>query len=205
MRKSIKRFVYLIYYIKQLDFPKFRKFLAFATTKSDSSKTTILFDAFISVFKYNIGLMDYFYFRFYEKDKQERSKWAGTGYMYEYHLIMNPKNSRHLLENKIEFLNSYSEFVKRSFADIETIRSNPDIASRLLKSSTGKIVLKLSNGQVGKEVKVYDTKSFSKESLIDEMKKKNFDLAEEYVIQHPSLMALSATGLNTVRIFTQLE
>jgi hypothetical protein len=118
---------------------------------------------------------------------------------------MNPKKSRQLLENKIEFLKSYSQFVKRSFVDIETLKTNPGKATDLLNSVTGKIVLKLSNGQVGKEVKVYETKSFSKESLLEEMKSKNFDLAEEYVIQHPALMALSPTGLNTVRIFTQLE
>jgi hypothetical protein len=201
----MKRFIYLIYYIKQLDFHKFNKFIAFATTANDTSKTTILFDAFRSVFKYNIGLMDYFYFKFYEKEDTERLKWAGTGYMYEYHLLMNPKKSRQILENKIEFLDSYSSFVKRSFAGIETLKNNPDINDKLLSNSTGKIVLKLSNGQVGKEVKVYETKSFSKESLIEEMRSKNFDLAEEYVIQHPALMALSPTGLNTVRIFTQLE
>jgi hypothetical protein len=162
-------------------------------------------DSVSSTFKFNISLLDYFYFRFYELNRQERSKWAGTGYMYEYHLIMNPKKSRQLLENKIEFLKSYSQFVKRSFVDIETLKTNPGKATDLLNSVTGKIVLKLSNGQVGKEVKVYETKSFSKESLLEEMKSKNFDLAEEYVIQHPALMALSPTGLNTVRIFTQLE
>ena len=34
---------------------------------------------------------------------------------------------------------------------------------------------------------------------------KGYDLVEEYVVQHPSLMNLSPSGLNTVRIFTQLS
>ena len=32
-----------------------------------------------------------------------------------------------------------------------------------------------------------------------------FDLLEEYVVQHPSLMELSPSGLNTVRVFTQIH
>jgi hypothetical protein len=36
------------------------------------------------------------------------------------------------------------------------------------------------------------------------MMRKKYDLAEEFVVQHPALMELSHSGLNTVRVFTQL-
>jgi len=201
----MKKLLYFLYYLNKTDWAKFSKFLQYGSNVTGNSKAKLIADNVLSLFQYNISFLDYFYFRFYEKDKTERLKWAGTGYMYEYHLIMNPKKRRHILENKIEFLHSYSEFVKRNFADIVTLQTNPDKVEELLNSKTGKIVLKLSNGQVGKEVKVYETKSFTAKSLVEEMKHKHFDLAEEYVVQHSTLMELSPTGLNTVRIFTQLE
>jgi hypothetical protein len=37
------------------------------------------------------------------------------------------------------------------------------------------------------------------------MEEDNYDLLEEYVIQHPAIMELSSSGLNTVRIFTQIH
>ena len=37
------------------------------------------------------------------------------------------------------------------------------------------------------------------------MENNKFDLVEEFIIQHPSLNALSPTAVNTVRIFTQLN
>jgi hypothetical protein len=37
------------------------------------------------------------------------------------------------------------------------------------------------------------------------MENKKYDLIEEYIIQHPLLMKLSPSGLNTVRIITQLN
>jgi Sugar-transfer associated ATP-grasp len=36
------------------------------------------------------------------------------------------------------------------------------------------------------------------------MERKRYDLAEQFVTQHPYLMQLSPSGLNTVRIFTQI-
>lgn len=205
MNFRLKRLFYFFYYIKQTSPNKFRRYLNYGAEASYRSKLSILLDVFASTFKYNISLLDYFYFRFYQKSKAEREAWAGTGYMYEYHMLMNPKRSRHILENKIEFLNSYAAFVKRRFADLNTLKNSPGLAEDLLSGATGKIVLKNSRGQVGKEVKIYDTKSLSKESLIEVMNKNKFDLAEEFVVQHPALMALSSTGLNTVRIFTQLH
>ena len=44
-----------------------------------------------------ISILEYFQFRFYEISSEEKRKWAGTGYMYEYQLLMNPKESRNLL------------------------------------------------------------------------------------------------------------
>ncbi len=201
----MKRILYFAYYLKQTEKEKFSRFLQFASNESKKHKIVLMFDMMVSTFKYNISFLDYFYFRFYNKTGKERSLWAGSGYMYEYHLVMNPKSSRAILENKIEFLDRYNEFVHRSYFTIGLLRRNPLKAEGLLANPSGKVVLKLSTGQVGAEVKVYNCKDFTSASLVAEMERLGFDLAEEYVIQHPALMAMSPSGLNTVRIFTQLE
>ncbi|HOW32261.1 MAG TPA: sugar-transfer associated ATP-grasp domain-containing protein, partial [Bacteroidales bacterium] len=76
---------------------------------------------------------------------------------------------------------------------------------RLLVHPSGQLVLKRSRGQVGAEAEVVSCKDFNPATLITKMKSGKYDLAEEYAVQHPSLMALSPAGLNTVRIFTQLH
>jgi hypothetical protein len=43
-----------------------------------------------SVFRFNISILEYFQFGFAEKTNLERKEWAGTGYMYDYQLKMNP-------------------------------------------------------------------------------------------------------------------
>lgn len=201
----MKRLIYFFYNLLKTDFRKLIRFIAFASEESGKSEFILVVDAVFSCFKYNISISDYFYLRFYLLKDKERKKWAGTGFMFEYQLKMNPKKSRHLLQNKIYFLNHFKEYIRRRFADIKTFRSDNSLANELLSNKSGKLVLKGSTGQVGANVEIIDIKDSTFENIIKTMLKKKYDLVEEYVIQHPDLMELSPSGLNTVRIITQLN
>lgn len=200
-----ERFLYFIYYLAKIDRIKFGKFLRIAKIRSRKATFSILTDIFYSTLKYNISILDYFYFRFYELKEEERGKWAGTGYMYEYQLKMNPKGARDVLEDKIKFLKYFSGFVKRDYAAFDQLKADQHHASQLLNNSSGKLVLKGSRGQTGAEVEVISCQDYTVEKLLRKMEDNGYDLAEEYVVQHSSLMELSPSGLNTVRIFTQLS
>lgn len=201
----IRRLFYLFYYLKESDFKQLGKFLRYSSAMTGRSKPDIAADAVVSAVRYNISLKDYFCFRFFEIEDGERTKWAGTGFMYEYQLIMNPKGAREVLENKILFLNRFRNFVKRKFFTLEEIENDQSQAEKMLANSSGRIVLKGSLGQVGAEVEVIKCSDYVPSSLIGYMRLKKYDLVEEYVIQHPVLMELSPSGLNTIRIFTQLH
>ena len=199
------RIIYLFYYLKKLDWKKFRLFLNYASDRTARSKGSLLLDNFKSVLVYNTSILDYFYFRFFEKTKSERRKWAGTGYLYEYQLKMNPRQARMVLEDKIQFLQHFGPFFRRQYSDIQTVKSDPDLLKQLLENPSGRLVLKGSRGQVGAEVEVIACSDFSPSDLMDYMVEKDYDLLEEYVVQHQSVMALSPSGLNTVRVFTQIH
>lgn len=202
---KVKRLLYLGYYLKELDWAKFNKFLNFVSKQHHKSRLSIITDVLTSVLKYNIAPIDYFLFRFYALSGQERSTYAGTGYLYEYQLIMNPKAARSVLENKIEFLIHYKDFIQHDHVTLQGLRSNPTFAKRILSNNSGKIVLKSSSGQCGHGVEVKNCKDFTSKTLEDRLKEMNNDLVEEYIIQHSSLMQLSPSGLNTIRIITQLS
>ncbi len=114
----------------------------------------IIADTICCVYKYNISLKDYFCFRFFELNDAERSKWAGTGFMYEYQLKMNPKPARDILEDKILFLRHFHAFIKRRFRSLQELRLDQHIVGEMLANSSGRLVLKGSHGQVGAEVEV---------------------------------------------------
>lgn len=201
----MKRILYIGYYIKQLDWKKFWLFLEYTSKETKKNKVSILIDVLISVFTYNISILEYFQFHFFEKNKNERNQWAGTGYMFEYQLQMNPKKERDILDDKTKFYKFYAKYFVHSVGDIADLKSKPELIEKLLSNPSGKVVFKVADGKCGVQVEIQKTINFDKNSLIPFMEKNNFDLVEEFIIQHPSLNKLSPSAVNTVRIFTQLN
>lgn len=201
----INRFLYLGYYVKQLDRKKFFQFLAFANQESRKSKLVLLLDCLFSVFVYNISILEYFQFGFFRIPEKEKKHWAGTGYMYEYQLKMNPKSARTILDDKRLFYKNYSRFFVHPVASLEELLRDPSIAGSLLENLGGKVVFKVADGKCGAQVEIRSSDDFDGNSLISYMKENAYDLIEAFIIQHPKLNQLSPSAVNTVRVFTQLN
>lgn len=201
--KTINRTKYFLYYLKELDYNKFSKFLNYTCKVTGRSKAIILADVINSIYKHNIGIMDYFIFRFFEKNEEERSKWVGTGYKYEFDLKTNPKATRSILENKLEFYEAYKDFIFHPFCKLQDIKNKNADAKAVLENKTGKMVLKDSLGQCGFDVEIVKTEKYKDlDELATYMKSKEYDMAEAFIQQHDDINKISSTGLNTVRMFT---
>jgi hypothetical protein len=205
MIKTLNRTKYLGYYFKQLDWTTFKRFFKYVQLEKKISSASLWFDIIFSVYKYNIGLMDYFTFRFYSKSHEERSRWVGTGLKYEFDLKMNPIHTRSILENKLEFYQAYAPFIRHAYCSISDLERENEKAVLVISNSTGKIVIKDAIGQCGWDVEVVEAKDFTIAALRNYMASKKFDLAEEYVQQHPVIQSLSSSGLNTVRMMTMIN
>src|SRR5699024_2921751 len=173
---NIRRVLYLGYYMKQLDRQKFVLFLNHTCSLTGKSKPAILYDVLMSVFKYNISLLEYFQFHFYNLSKQERAMWAGTGHMYEYQLKMNPSNSRLILSDKTLFYKNYESLFIHRIADIDELKNNPAVADVILSNPSGKLVFKPVEGNCGKQVDIQSCSDFDKQTLIKFMKDSDLGL-----------------------------
>jgi hypothetical protein len=201
----INKILYLGYYIKNLDKEKFSRFLKFTVIKTGKSKPAIMADILRSVFRFNISILEYFQFGFAEKTNLERKEWAGTGYMYEYQLKMNPKSEREILDDKRKFNQIYGKYFIHKVASLNELKKDNNLAEILLNNASGKIVFKAADGKCGLSVDVQETKNFDSNSIILYMENHKLDLVEEFIIQHKQLNILSPSAVNTVRIFTQLD
>ncbi len=205
MKRFFKRSVYLLYYLRGLDRKKFNHFLNYAHKETGRTRISLLADMLGSVYTYNISLLEYFQFRFYKNDRELRQTWAGTGYMYEYQLVMNPKKERVILDDKRLFYREYRDYIKHRVASLTELKEDPQLADALLQNPSGKLVLKVHDGKCGKQVVVKETSELQKTGLIESMEKDGYDVAEEFIRQHPAIQQLSPAAVNTVRIFTQLD
>ena len=201
----MKRVLYFFYYIKELDRQKFKSFVAYVRKASGKSTLSLYFEIFRDSVKYNISILEYFQFHFYEISTEKKEQWAGTGYMYEYQRLMNPKESRNLLSDKAIFLKEYGKFVNHAFADIEELRVKPELATELIAGKSDKVVLKSVDGQCGIGIQIIPIENLNPATLVAKLEASGNDLAEEFVQQHEDLNRLSPSGLNTLRIVTQIN
>ncbi|GCC50594.1 hexapeptide transferase [Chryseotalea sanaruensis] len=201
----MKRFIYLIYYFKKMNWKQLRHFLIYTSGHTKRTYLGLLWSAISDSLRYNISLLEYFQFRFFEKAKEEKINWAGTGFMYEFQRTMNPPEVRGILDDKRLFYKYYGTYMLHQVADLVLLKQNATVARQLLNNPSGRIVFKGATGKCGAEVSVRNTSEFTPASLVLYLENSPYDLVEEFIIQHSDLNDLSPSAVNTVRIFTQLN
>src|SRR5690554_1312814 len=134
------RTLYLGYYFKQMKWDLLSKFLSHTSKLTGKSKPQLLLDSIRDVYKYNISILEYFQFGFYQIPKTEKEEWAGTGTMYEFQKSANPIIERVILDDKRLFYKNYNEFFRHSLYTLEELLVDPDLVSQLYKTNE-KIVL----------------------------------------------------------------
>ena len=87
---KVRRLAYFVYYIRQLDWMLLDKFMRYLRTKAGWSRPRQWFCLFRDSIRFNISILEYYQFRFFELSDVQKAEWAGTGTMYEFHRHANP-------------------------------------------------------------------------------------------------------------------
>ena len=170
MKNKLKRILYVGYYLYKMNRSLFWKFLNFTSRETGKSKLYLIVASINDSILFNVSLLEYFQFRFFEKNQLDKSNWAGTGFMYEYQLAMNPKNVRSILQDKILFLNTYKDFVSHTHLTLNELKKDEQKGAFLLQENT-KVVLKNSNGQCGIGIVILNTNELTPYALIHRLVK----------------------------------
>jgi hypothetical protein len=205
LKRILKQILHLGHWIIKLDIATFISLLNYAQKKSNRSKISLVVDNLYCVFSYNISIMEYFQFNFFLASKEERMQYVGLRHMEEYQLKMNPKSERYIVHNKLKFLEIYTPFIKHSYATLDDLKAQNDSAAKVLHNKSGKIVLKSIYGECGMNITVISVRDLDSQAIIKRLAATGNDFVEEYVVQHRDLMRLAPSGLNTLRIVTQLN
>ena len=201
---AARRLIYLGYYVYQLDWQRLNRFMKHLQMQYGWSRARQWLYIIRDSLKFNISILEYYQFRFYELSAAEKGAWAGTGTMYEFQRHANPPAARTLLSDKREFHKAYKSFFKHELRSLDELRRDPDIARQMLATNE-RLVLKQASSSCGAGVSIRSVSGMTPRQLIDAMESEGFDLVEEFVVQHPILNALSPSAVNTIRIFTQIS
>lgn len=204
MTNYIKRIVYFGYYVRQLDWRLLAKFMIYVRTETGLTKLQQWRSIISDSLRFNTSILEYYQFRFFEIEDDEKATWAGTGTMYEFQRTANPLETRDLLSDKRKFYKAYKRFFRHELHSIAELRSDAALVNRLLDQNH-RLVFKEATGNCGVGVAFEDVDDFNVDSMISYMNSNDFDLVETFVEQHSVLNLLSPSAVNTVRIFTQIR
>ena len=199
-----RRLVYLGFYFSQLDWPLLAKFMRHVRDERGWSRMRQWAYIIRDSLRFNISILEYYQFRFFELPIDKKREWAGTGAMYEFQRRVNPPATRGLLHDKREFYRAYKKFFKHELHNLDDLKHSPETVERLLASNQ-KLVFKQATSNCGAGVSIQQVTEWSPVQIVQHMERERFDLVETFVEQHDALNALSPSAVNTVRIFTQIS
>lgn len=199
----MKKLLYLAYHLKNLDWKTLHKFSQKAALDSGKGRWFLVLQSIAASYSYLMTPLEFFQFHLYSAPKSEWNQWAGTSYMYEYQREMNPLSGRSVLSDKRIFLKEYASFVRHLFVGRGELEQDPQRALALIQASN-KLVFKASDGQCGRGIEILDSAGMTPEQVMTTLDQGGNDMVEQFVEQHPDLQRLSPSGLNTLRIVTQV-
>ncbi len=203
----VSRSLYLGYYLKNLNWAEYRRQVGAAHRgRPAGRRPTAFLRSLASVYRYNIAPLEFFQFRFAELSASERETWAGTGFMYEYQRQMNPPEHRAILDDKQLFARAYAELIRHRVLTVDEVGALGDAVFDALGGRDKRVVFKTATGKCGNGVSIEPLSAFETgAAVMRSMEERGYDLLESFISQHENLMRMSPSGVNTVRVITQLR
>lgn len=200
----LRRIIYFAYYLREIDRVQLRKFMRHLRSETGWSNMQQWAYIVRDSLRFNISILEYYQFRFFELPTDEKSDWAGTGTMYEFQRRANPPATRGLLHDKREFYRAYKKFFRHEVYSLEDLAAAPKAVETLIARNE-RLVFKDATGSCGSGVLIRAVSELTSDRLIEFMERGGFDVVETFVKQHTALNQLSPSAVNTVRIFTQIS
>lgn len=188
----------------RMDWKAMWKTTALLKQRSGKSRVWLLCDMLRCALKYNAGYMDYKIAQMYRLNDEQRKTQITRGLSNTIVRRMNDKAYWYLFDDKATFNELFKEEVGRGWMKISAdtdpasfvsfLQTYPDIIAKPLEGSSGVgIVRYTAEHWLGREA-----------AFLQELLDSHIGIIEERVIQHPRMMAMCPTSVNTIRIATLL-
>lgn len=200
--KKIKRYITRVL---KMDYKQLNETIKYVKQRTDKSSLSILKDIMDCSIKYQTGFSDYREFEFYLLNDEQRQTFITSGINRQIVSHYNNFEYHQNFENKINFLNTYKQYINRDFLNLNAA-SLEDFTAFITKHK--KVVTKILDEVEGNGVKVIDYTDFPLSNIKDEydrLKNNRQFLIEQFFVQNDIMSKLSPKSVNTLRIITFLN
>lgn len=197
----------LTFFFKRLvrmDFHKMWKTTAFLKQRSGKSRLWLLCEMLRCAIKFNAGYMDYKIAEMYRLTDEQKKTVITRGLSNTIVRRMNDKAYWHFFDDKATFNELFKEYIGRNWLKISPDTDLAVFRAFLLENRD--IIAKPLEGSSGQGIERFTETDWlgSEEAFFAELNQKGIGIIEERVIQHPQMMAMCPTSVNTIRIATLL-
>ncbi len=198
----MKRILYLVKRILKMDYKGLFRTVNRVHKKTKINKIKLFFDIVKCGLKYGAGYKDYELCEWYNLNSEQRETYVTRGINNRIVSLLNDKEYYHILDNKIEFNNTFGEFLGRRWIDMTTatLKDFEQFAQGLTF-----IISKPVAEACGRGVEKINVSDFENTTaLFEHLKSIESGLCEEFVVQHKDVSALYPHSVNTYRVVTVL-
>lgn len=200
----MSKFSFFLKRLVRMDWKAMWKTAGMLRKPSGKSRLWLLADMLRCALKYNAGYVDYKIAQMYRLNDAQRKTQITRGLSNQIVRRMNDKAYWYLFDDKATFNELFKEEVGRGWMKLSPdtdpeafkafLAAHPDIIAKPLEGSSG----------VGIARYTQDDWQGREDDFLKELLDGQIGIIEERVIQHPRLMALCPTSVNTIRIATLL-
>lgn len=181
----------------------FDKFVGFTSLKY-TDKDRIVADMLKEARKYSFGFEEYFMFRFYEKNNDERREYVSCIERISYCERMNSIKNMIIFDDKALSYKVFKKYYKRDLVGIFS-ENDEDIFQNFI-SQHERFIVKPFDGAGGYGIQIVNRDKCNPKRQLKELltKYKNGFVIEEFIIQSEELSQLHPESVNTLRMPTVL-
>jgi len=172
--------------------------------RSGKSRIWLLCDMLRCAVKYNAGYVDYKIAQFYRLNDEQKKTQITRGLSNTIVRRMNDKSYWYLFDDKATFNNLFKDEVGRDWIKVSKDTDLEEWKAFLERNDD--LFFKPIEGSSGFGIATYKKEDWlgREEEFLKELTEKEVGIMEERVIQHPRMMEMCPTSVNTIRIATLL-
>ncbi|WP_346663654.1 sugar-transfer associated ATP-grasp domain-containing protein [uncultured Merdimonas sp.] len=161
-------------------------------------KAMISFDFAWSVFRYGVGINDYFQYNFYRRKAVDRKSFIVARNRKQIIKIFNGSIKQPDFDDKCRFNKIFNNYLGRSWIDLDEC-SEKEFNEFVMKNDT--FMAKIKEGSGGNGIELISADGHDLSKLYKECKRKHI-IAEEIIHQHKEMGKFNPKSVNTLRVIT---
>ena len=185
--------------LNTFDYKRMIEMINVIKNRSNHSSFWIVLDIFRCFIKYGSGYMDYYLFYFESLTDQEKETYINVSTNNEYIKKCNDRKFYHVLNDKVDFIEKYKDFIKRDTLDIRNCSYEEYL--KFFKKHH-EFMAKPVDGFCGKGIELIVTKGQDPKALYESFNINKQYLLEEKIVQNKEISSIYPNSINTIRVVT---